>query len=140
MVKIPVDFPLDSAYTGINQEKSRYGSSGFKIERLGLKKTKARASRAFFSTFIHFERRSRDMDYGMIGKIDKAKRYAAERDRIRFESLAVTFDGKNNPHQVSFKNGTWQCDCDFFQTRGRCSHTMALEMILEKMLPEPSVE
>ena len=77
------------------------------------------------------------MDSGMIGKIEKAKRYAAQPDRIRFESLTVTFDGENNPHTVHFRDGTWQCDCDFFHTRGRCSHTMALEMILGAMLPEP---
>ena len=81
------------------------------------------------------------MDYGMIGKIEKAKRYAEERDRIRIESLTVTFEGDNNPHTVHFQSGSWQCDCDFFQTRGRCSHTMALEIILEEMLPEvkPSI-
>ena len=77
------------------------------------------------------------MDYGMIGKIDKAKRYAEQRDRIRFESFAVIFEGENNPHTVHFNTGEWQCDCDFFVTRGRCSHTMALEMILEGMIPEP---
>lgn len=75
------------------------------------------------------------MDYGMIGKIDKAKRYAEERDRILVQSLTVTFEGENNPHTTSLANGIWECDCDFFQTRGRCSHTMALEIILEDMLP-----
>ncbi|MBN1668858.1 MAG: hypothetical protein JW862_17330 [Anaerolineales bacterium] len=80
------------------------------------------------------------MDYGMIGKIEKAKRYADERDRIRVEMLTVTFDGANNPHTVHFKAGQWQCDCDFFQTRGRCSHTMALEIILEGMLPEAATQ
>ena len=78
------------------------------------------------------------MDYGMIGKIDKAKRYADQRDRIHFEAFKVTFEGENNPHTVSFEQGQWQCDCDFFQTRERCSHTIALEMILEDMLPEPA--
>jgi hypothetical protein len=76
------------------------------------------------------------MDSGMIGKIDKAKRYAQERDRVRFESFTVTFDGQNNPHTVKMENGVWQCDCDFFKSRGRCSHSMALEIILEDMLPE----
>ena len=69
-------------------------------------------------------------------KIEKAKRYAEERSRIRFESLKVTIDGDNNPHTVHFQNGSWQCDCDFFLSRASCSHTMALEMILEGMLPE----
>ena len=70
------------------------------------------------------------MDSGMIGKIQKSKQYAVERERIKINSLAVTFQGQNNAHQVSFQNGEWLCDCDFFQTRGRCSHTMALERIL----------
>lgn len=74
------------------------------------------------------------MDYGMIGKIQKAKRYAAERDRIHFNSFNVTLEGENNPHTVSYLEGKWNCDCDFFQSRGRCSHTMALEIILEKMV------
>jgi hypothetical protein len=77
------------------------------------------------------------MDYGMIGKIEKAKRYAEERDRIRVDALTVTFDGANNPHTVRFQDGGWQCDCDFFQTRARCSHTMALEIILDGMIPQP---
>jgi hypothetical protein len=75
------------------------------------------------------------MDYGMIGKIEKAKRYAEERERIRFDAFHATFDGENNPHTVHFEHGSWTCDCDFFATRGVCSHTMALERVLEGMLP-----
>jgi hypothetical protein len=70
------------------------------------------------------------MDSGMIGKIQKSKQYATERERITINSLSVTFKGQNNAHQVSFEEGKWHCDCDFFQTRDRCSHTMALERIL----------
>jgi hypothetical protein len=74
------------------------------------------------------------MDYGMIGKIEKAKRYSEERERIRFESFRATLDGDNNPHSVEYVDGAWKCDCDFFLRRGVCSHTMALERILDKML------
>ena len=70
------------------------------------------------------------MDSGMIGKIQKSKQYASERERIQIKSLSVTFQGQNNAHQVSFQGGKWRCDRDFFQTRERCSHTMALERIL----------
>ncbi len=66
----------------------------------------------------------------MIGKIQKSKLYATEPERIKINSLSVTFQGQNNAHQVTFQDGKWQCDCDFFQTRDRCSHTMALERIL----------
>ena len=71
------------------------------------------------------------MDSGMVRKIEKAKRYAQERDRLRFDALKVTFAGANNPHVVTFENGRWQCDCDFFRLHGRCSHTMAIEYIFE---------
>jgi hypothetical protein len=80
------------------------------------------------------------MDSGMIGKIEKAKRYAQERERFQVSSLQVVVSGENNPHTVKFENGKWECDCDFFHTRGRCSHTMALEFILEGMVPGPASE
>jgi len=73
------------------------------------------------------------MDSALINKIQKAKRYAGEeRNRIHIQALQVTFDGANNPHNVIFQNGSWQCDCDFFQTRATCVHTMAIEMVLEE--------
>jgi hypothetical protein len=71
------------------------------------------------------------MDSGLIRKREKAKRYAEQRERIHIKSLEVTFDGDNNPHTVLFSDHAWKCDCDFFQTRQTCSHTMALEMITE---------
>ncbi len=80
------------------------------------------------------------MDSGMIGKIQKAKRYAEERNRVHFNDFTVILDGTNNAHTVTYKDGEWGCDCDYFQGRGRCSHTMALEMILDKMIvPVPTV-
>jgi hypothetical protein len=79
------------------------------------------------------------MDYGMIGKIEKAKRYAEQKDRIHIETLTVTFEGENNPHTVHLENSAWKCDCSFFQSRGVCSHTMALEKVLGgiKGVPAP---
>ncbi len=76
------------------------------------------------------------MDSGMIGKIDKAKRYAQERKRFRFNKFDVVFHGDNNDHHITFDNGVFQCDCDFFKTRRNCSHTMALENLLQDSLPE----
>jgi hypothetical protein len=75
------------------------------------------------------------MDYGMIGKIEKAKRYAEERDRFRFNAFDMTFHGDNNSHQVGFTHGKFRCDCEFFMTHERCGHTMALEILFKDMLP-----
>lgn len=75
------------------------------------------------------------MDYGMIGKIEKAKYYAEERDhRIQFDSLRASINGDNGDHKVAYEDGVWHCDCDFFNTRNVCSHTMALERVLRNMV------
>lgn len=75
------------------------------------------------------------MDYGMIGKIEKAKIYAEERDRIQFDSLRVHLRGDNDSvHEITYDNGVWHCDCGFFSTRGVCSHTMAMERVLADMV------
>ena len=79
------------------------------------------------------------MDSGMIGKIQKAKHYAEERERFQFKNFELTFDGDNNPHTIKFDNGVFHCDCEFFISHQRCVHTMALERILKDMIPE-SVE
>ena len=74
------------------------------------------------------------MNSGLIGKIEKAKRYAQERSRIHVLGLRVDFDGENDRHEVSLDGETWRCSCDFFVGWGACAHTMALERILEGML------
>ena len=74
------------------------------------------------------------MDSGIIGKIEKARRYAEEKERVTFTSFKATFQGNHNTYDVGFDSGAWQCGCHFFATRGVCSHTMALQRILEDML------
>ena len=80
------------------------------------------------------------MDSGMISKIQKAKRYAEERDRVHFDAFEVTFHGDHDEYHVLYEHGHWTCQCQFFHQRGVCSHTMAMERILGPMLrsePEP---
>ncbi len=79
------------------------------------------------------------MNSSLIGKIDKAKRYSQERDRIHIESFQVDFQGENDSHQVRLEDDGWQCNCDFFAGWGLCSHTMALERVFEGMLPKAAL-
>ena len=76
------------------------------------------------------------MQSSLIGKIEKAKRYAEEKDRITFSELTVTFRGENDSYEISYRDGAWHCTCHFFSTWETCSHTMAMEKILGVMLPE----
>lgn len=76
------------------------------------------------------------MDYGMISKIYKARRYAEDRKRFTFKEFAISFTGDNATHEVRFHLGTWSCDCETHELRGWCSHTMAVERLLVDMLPD----
>ena len=76
------------------------------------------------------------MDSSMIGKIEKAKRYATEANRrVVFNQFRVKIEGDNNTWDVSFERGHWACGCHYFSTHGLCQHTMAMERVLGSMLP-----
>ena len=70
------------------------------------------------------------MDSGMIGKIEKAILYSQEPERITFENFNVTFEGDHKDHEIGYNQGSWTCDCKFFESRGVCSHVMTMERIL----------
>jgi len=73
----------------------------------------------------------------LIRKLEKARRYAQERERIRFCRFTVAFQGEHDTRTVSYEEGRWSCTCDFFAHHGTCSHTLALQMVLEGMV-EPA--
>ena len=79
------------------------------------------------------------MQSSLIGKIEKAKRYAQEKERVTFSELSVKFRGENDDYTISYKDGQWHCSCHFFSNWKLCSHTMALERIISKMLPEEAL-
>ncbi len=79
------------------------------------------------------------MQSSLIGKIEKAKRYAEEPERVKFSGFSVVFRGENNDYATEYKEGKWHCSCRFFSTWEVCSHTMALERILGNMLPEEAL-
>jgi hypothetical protein len=76
------------------------------------------------------------LNSSLVGKIEKARRYADERDRrVRFTAFAVDVKGENESHEVRLEDGKLSCACEFYAGWGVCSHTMALERILGPMLP-----
>ena len=78
------------------------------------------------------------MQSSLIGKIEKAKLYAQEPERITISQFKATFSGEHSSHELGFDNGKWHCDCSFFANWNTCSHTMALERILGVMVTSPS--
>lgn len=76
----------------------------------------------------------------LIGKIEKAKRYAQEPERVRFARFSATLRGEHSTHVMSYEEGAWACDCHFFAGHGTCSHTMAMERILGVMVTPASAK
>ena len=76
------------------------------------------------------------MHSSLISKIEKAKRYAEEPERITFETFDVRFRGDNGSHRVSLKGDDWACECDHFQTSGLCAHVMTMQRVFAKHLAE----
>ena len=74
------------------------------------------------------------MHSSMIGKIEKARKYAEEPERISFQRFTLTFSGDNDHHTVEYDEGEWQCTCHFFHGWQTCSHVMGMERILGVMV------
>ncbi|MBI2933996.1 MAG: hypothetical protein HYY29_00335 [Chloroflexi bacterium] len=76
------------------------------------------------------------MQSSLIGKIEKARRYAEEKDRVTFQSFSLKFRGEHSNYLVTSNLGAWHCTCSFFSKWNTCSHTMATQRILGGMLAE----
>jgi len=79
------------------------------------------------------------MQSSIVGKIEKAKRYAQEPDRITFSDFRAKFRGEHDTYDLSYKDGKWLCSCFFFSRWQICSHTMALQRVLDPMLPKEAL-
>ena len=79
------------------------------------------------------------MRSSLIGKIEKARRYAQEPGRVTLSNLAADFHGENADHKVGYAEGKWSCTCDFFGQWETCSHVMALQEMFRAELPREAL-
>jgi hypothetical protein len=75
------------------------------------------------------------MQPSLVGKIEKAKRYAEEPERVTILNFSADFRGENDSHTLSLNDGKWSCNCHFFSQWGQCVHIMTLQRLLGRMLP-----
>jgi hypothetical protein len=76
------------------------------------------------------------MHSSLIGKVEKANRYARELDRITIDRIALTFRGDNDTHHITLDAGQWRCNCHYFESWGACVHLLALQKVFGVMLPD----
>ncbi len=61
------------------------------------------------------------MHSDLIGKIEKARHYAQEPERVDLGELKATFRGGNSDHMITLSDDKWSCDCRFFRDWDTCS-------------------
>lgn len=79
------------------------------------------------------------MHSSLIGKVEKAKRYAHEPDRVTLSEFSADFRGEHDNYKVTYKSNKWHCTCQFFSQWETCSHTMALQRLFVEVLPAEAV-
>jgi len=74
----------------------------------------------------------------MISKVEKARIYSQEPERVKFQSFETTFRGTHDEYVTKMNGTEFSCTCHFFEIQGMgtCCHIMALQRILAPMLTE----
>ena len=76
------------------------------------------------------------MDSSLVRKMEKAKDYAMQEGRVSLMRLQATFRGDNSDHELTYEAGKWSCNCLYFASRGECTHTMAMQLMMSSMVKE----
>ena len=78
------------------------------------------------------------MNAALVRKMQKAKDYAIQPERVNLTQCKITFKGRNDDHELLFDTGTWVCSCRFFKRQSTCSHVMAMQIMLDGMVANQS--
>lgn len=65
----------------------------------------------------------------LIGKIERARKYAVERERFKIDGAKAELRSEHGTRKMILKRRKWECDCDFFGENGICSHVIAVEEV-----------
>ncbi len=67
----------------------------------------------------------------LLRKIEKAKKYITEPERFTINGDTVQLQSTHDTRTLIFKEGKWNCSCDFSKQYGICSHAIATEEIVK---------
>jgi len=74
-------------------------------------------------------------DLALQKKREKAQKYATEPERFQLLEIKLRMKSTHDIRQVELISGKWSCTCEFFRERNTCSHIMAVQEILQALLP-----
>lgn len=138
-VSIKVEFKGDNdTYTvTLSPEGWQCSSSGFR--RYGIS-PQIMAMERMFSPMLKREPLHYADGQNVVSDVEKASRYAKEPGRIRFLAFEADFKGDHDTYRITYEDGKWDCNNPYFQSHGICSHTMAMERLLDGMVKPVSLQ
>ena len=80
------------------------------------------------------------MDLRLMRKIEKARDYALQPERIQFTNCQAEFQGDNGNHTITYDANQWRCNCEFYDGRATCSHIMAMQFMFKDMVSSNLLE
>lgn len=70
----------------------------------------------------------------LIKKVEKAKKYLSEPQRFSRKDSKIELQSEHGIRNMSFINDEWNCSCDFYKEYGICSHAIATQEIVDKLI------
>jgi nucleoside-triphosphatase THEP1 len=67
----------------------------------------------------------------LLKKIEKAKGYVSEPERFTISDSKVELKSEHGIRTLTFTNGEWNCDCDFYRKYSICSHVIATKEVVK---------
>lgn len=77
-----------------------------------------------------------DLSEKLLRKEEKSKRYLNELERFNLDNLGVTINSEHGVRNVKYEEGEFSCTCEFYKDYGTCSHIMAVEQLVDKLVNE----
>lgn len=80
------------------------------------------------------------MDSRLISKLEKARRYADEPERVEIQEYTLHFKGEHSTHTIRFQDGEARCSCSEYIRAGDCPHTLAIKYMLQRAFDRENID
>lgn len=75
-----------------------------------------------------------DVSKKILRKEEKSKKYLNELYRFNLDTIGITINSEHGIRNVKYENEKFSCTCDFYKYYGTCSHIMAVEKLVDKLI------
>lgn len=65
--------------------------------------------------------------HALLKKIEKARKYISEPERFTTQGTEVKLKSEHDTRKLIFRDGQWECNCEFFGQHSICSHSIAVK-------------